>query len=451
MSTLGIIGILAAMALLIIFVYKGMTNVYVAFICAALVCITNDLPVLDSLLNTYLGTVGGWMKTGFVFAVIGSVFGTIYDKTGAADSLGSFLLSRLSGRKEIDVEKDRAAQKRLIFLGVLCVMVVELLLTWTGISGIIVVVASIPLVKSIAKTARIPKCYLPGLVMAGSSAAMAGPGSPCIGNIMANIILGTPATAALIPGLIGSAFIFFAALFYLYFVICRGIERGVAYEEMDTSTSAEKKAHQNFIFTLLPLIFVFVTYSILQLELVICMFGAIILAILLFCVMDKSKSFNYATTVNILNDGIKTGAYVYFTVAALMGFASVVQSTASFNAVIKYVSSIPGDPLIVATLSVIIFTLLTASPVAALQLGLPPFIPAIESGTLSAEALHRCAVVATTTFESMPYCGAAIIAVSSFGVTFKDSYKHCFVVSVLITLLATILEMFILVAFPGLA
>ena len=450
MSTLGIIGILAAMALLIFFVYKGMTNVYVAFICAALVCITNGLPVLDSLLNTYLGTVGGWMKTGFIFAVIGSVFGTIYDKTGAADSLGSFLLSRLAGEKGADAS-DFSNQKRLIFMGVLCVMVVELLLTWTGISGIIVVVASIPLVRSIAKTARIPRRYLPGLVMAGSSAAMAGPGAPCIGNIMANSILGTPATAALIPGLIGSAFIFFAALFYMYFVICRGIERGIIYDEIDIGAVSEKKAHQNFIFTLLPLIFVFVTYSILQLQLIICMFGAIILAIILFCVMDKNKSFNYATTVNILNDGIKTGAYVYFTVAALMGFASVVQSTTSFNAVIQYVSSIPGDPLIIATLSVVIFTLLTASPVAALQLGLPPFMSAIESGARSAEALHRCAVVATTTFESMPYCGAAIIAVSSFGVTFKDSYKHCFVVSVLITLIATILEMLILVAFPGLA
>lgn len=451
MSAIGIIGILAAMALLIFFVYKGMTNVYVAFLCAAIVCVTNGLPILEGLLDTYLGTVGGWMKTGFVFAVIGSVFGTIYDKTGAADSLGKFLLEKLSGGRDVDVEHDRAAQKKLILTGLLCVMVVEVLMTWTGISGIIVVMASIPLVKSIAKTARIPKRYLPGLVMFGSSVAMAGPGSPCIGNIMANVILGTPASSALIPGLIGSVFIFAASLFYMYYVINRGIDHGIAYEEIDEGAGASEKPTQNFVFTLLPLIFVFITYSLLQLELVVCMLGAIVLAILLFCVLGRDNGFNYTTTVNMLNDGIKTGSYVYFTVAALMGFAGVVQSTASFNAIIDWIGALPGHPLVIATFGVIVFCLLTASPVASLQLGLAPFKGAIEAGTLSAAAIHRCAVVATTTFESMPYSGAAIIAVSSFGVSFKDSYKHCFVVSVLITLLATILEMLILVVFPGLA
>lgn len=453
MSALGIIGILVSMALLIIFVYKDMTNVYVAFICAAIVCITNGLPVLDTLLGTYLGTVGGWMATGFVFAVIGSVFGTIYDQSGAAASLCNFLLEKLSRTKDHEEAiKDRNAQKKLVLMGVTCIMVVELLMTWTGISGVIVVVASIPMVKAVAKTARIPKCYLPGLIMAGSSAAMAGPGSPCIGNITASGILGTPSTSALIPGLIGSAFIFFAALFYMYFVICRGIDKGVPYEGFDNEEHTLSKPKQNFVFTLIPLLFVFVTYSLLQLELVICMVGAIVLALLLFCVVGaKEKHFSYGNTVGMLNDGIKTGAYVYFTVAALMGFASVVQATDSFQTVIGFVTSLPGHPLLIGTISVVVFTLLTASPPAAIQLALPAFIPVIESGALSATALHRVAVVSTTTFESMPYCGAVIIAVSSCGTTFRESYKHCFVVSVLITLAASFLETFILMAFPGLA
>ena len=244
-------------------------------------------------------------------------------------------------------------------------------MTWTGISGVIVVVASIPMVKAVAKTARIPKCYLPGLIMAGSSAAMAGPGSPCIGNITASGILGTPSTSALIPGLIGSAFIFFAALFYMYFVICRGIDKGVPYEGFDNEEHTLSKPKQNFVFTLIPLLFVFVTYSLLQLELVICMVGAIVLALLLFCVVGaKEKHFSYGNTVGMLNDGIKTGAYVYFTVAALMGFASVVQATDSFQTVIGFVTSLPGHPLLIGTISVVVFTLLTASPPAAIQLAL---------------------------------------------------------------------------------
>ncbi len=43
MNILGLFGIIAAMVLLIILVYKGMSNIYIAPLCALLVIITNGL------------------------------------------------------------------------------------------------------------------------------------------------------------------------------------------------------------------------------------------------------------------------------------------------------------------------------------------------------------------------------------------------------------------------
>jgi H+/gluconate symporter-like permease len=66
-------------------------------------------------------------------------------------------------------------------------------------------------------------------------------------------------------------------------------------------------------------------------------------------------------------------------------------------------------------------------------------------------ALHRTAVFATTTFESMPYCGAAILTMQLSGVSHKEGYMPVFVVTVLIPLIATGVVTSILTIFPGLA
>ena len=114
-------------------------------------------------------------------------------------------------------------------------------------------------------------------------------------------------------------------------------------------------------------------------------------------------------------------------------------------------ASMNGNPLVVGTLAVVVFVLLTTSPPATVQLGLPMVLPSVESGVLAAGAIHRTAVIATTTFECMPYTGAAIISMASAGVTFKEGYKHIAVQNIVIALFSTAITTLILILFPGLA
>ena len=54
MNMIGLLGIIVSMILLIILVYKGMSNIYVAPVCALLVMITNGLPLLSTFKESYL-------------------------------------------------------------------------------------------------------------------------------------------------------------------------------------------------------------------------------------------------------------------------------------------------------------------------------------------------------------------------------------------------------------
>ena len=136
--------------------------------------------------------------------------------------------------------------------------------------------------------------------------------------------------------------------------------------------------------------------------------------------------------------------------ASLMGFATVLQESSAFTDIMDAVAGMNGNPLVVGTLAVVVFVLLTTSPPAAVQLGLPMVLPSVESGALAAGAIHRTAVIATTTFECMPYTGAAIISMASAGVSFKEGYKHV-AVNIAISIFSTAVTTLILVLFPGLA
>lgn len=444
--SIGLVGIIAGMLLLIILVFKGMSNIYAAPICAVLVILTNGLPALDTFLGVYLGSIANWMTVGFAFAILGAMFGKVYERTGAAEAVGEFVLGKLTSGKDV-------SQNKVILMSLIAVNLVGLLLTWTGVSGIVVVLSTIPIAFSIARAANIPRKFIPAMMMSsGASAAMAAPGSPSIGNLTASGILGTTSTAGLVPGLVSALLMVVLGIIFMYRVIVRSVEKGEIFTEIDEKRTVEEEAERkrpNFWITLLPLLVVFLIYAVFNLNITICLTAGIALAVILLssCLSNPSIKGIF----DMLNEGVTNGTTVFFQVSSLMGFAGVVQQTEAFQKVMKIFIGIEGNPLLVATIGVVIFVLFTTSPPAALQLGLPAYLPAIESGTLSATALHRTAVIATTTFESMPYCGAAIISMGAAGVSMREGYIYCFVTTVLIPLVCTFITTGLFMLFPGLA
>ena len=117
--------------------------------------ITNGLPILSTFKEAYLGGIAEWMPVGFAYAVLGALFGKIYEKTGAAQTVGRFLLNKLAANKDV-------SQSRLVLLGLIVMNAVSVLLTWTGVSGIVVMMATIPIAFSIARTCQYSQRIYPG-------------------------------------------------------------------------------------------------------------------------------------------------------------------------------------------------------------------------------------------------------------------------------------------------
>ena len=102
--------------------------------------------------------IANWMSVGFAYAVLGALFGKIYEKTGAAQTVGRYLLNKLASDQDV-------SQSRMVLLGLIVMNAVSVLLTWTGVSGIVVMMATIPIAFSIARTANIPTEFIPSIFM----------------------------------------------------------------------------------------------------------------------------------------------------------------------------------------------------------------------------------------------------------------------------------------------
>lgn len=96
-------------------------------------------------------------------------------------------------------------------------------------------------------------------------------------------------------------------------------------------------------------------------------------------------------------------------------------------------------PYMTVFVTIVLLTFLTASPPAAISMGISILLPLAEQRSITVDALHRITVIGATTFESMPYSGAAILAMKLSGVSHKDGYPPVFVCTVLIPLAATFL------------
>lgn len=447
MNYLGILGIIIALLVMLYLAYKGMSTIYLAPLMAAVVCITNGLPVISSLTGTYMDGFINIIKMLFPFFLLGSLLGRIYADTGAATVISNGILALSTSRAKTP------KNKRLIAITVIILLTV--ILGYGGINTMVLLFTTYPIAISMAKELNIPRRYVPGIIFVGGGVAFCGPGAPQTANILAGKLLGTPSTSAMIPGLIGAAVVVVGSIVYLYLAVEKSIKNGETFEAKDTDNKAYNKTNvkqPGMLTSLIPLVIVFVTFLGFKTDVVLSLFLAIVTSLVLlskYITIEGNSTFQKIS--KMLNSAINFAAPTILALAALSGFGSIVQATPQFGNISNALMSIPGPPLLVAGITVAIIVGLTSSPPAGLSIALMVFGPMfINDLGVNPEALHRVASFATSTFDSLPISGAVITALALAGVTHKEGYKPIMVTTVILTFLGMIVTAIICTLFPGL-
>jgi H+/gluconate symporter-like permease len=482
--------VLIALALLVLFAYRGITLILLAPIAALVaVALTGGLPILAAYTQVFMSGAGQFFISFFPLFMLGAIFGRLMDDSGAAASIAR-AVSRWLGRR------------RAIAAVVLCCAV----LTYGGVSAFVVAFAVYPVAAELFRRADIPKRLIPGTLALGafSFTMSALPGTPAIQNAIPMPFFGTTAFAA--PGLgVVSALIMLA--FGLVWLERRAAQARVSGEgyglhsdsvpETDTATREfaqsegydlrEIPAHPDpehpdhvatlppFSLAVLPVVVVIVA-SLAFLEVIVPRldtgylaeprFGAttieavrgvwsvifgLFLAILLLIGANWRRLTDLRTS---LDSGTNASVLPIINTASLVGFGSVIAALPVFSRIADAVLVLGGNnPLISVASSVAILSAMTGSASGGMSIALDSLgatlVQQANAAGVSLAAMHRVTAVASGALDALPHNGAVITLLAVCRLTHKTSYFDVFMTSVVGPALALVVIIVLASLFGG--
>lgn len=440
MDIIGLTGIVVSLALIIILAYKGVHVVVCGALAAVIVALTNGLGATAGYTEIYLSGIGGFFTNNLPIYIWGGIFGVMYNESGAAKSIARGLSRLLRGKKE----------KLGVFTAILIIFAAGTILSYGGISGIVLMFVLTPLTLAILKESGIPRYMAPGILLGSlATAANSMPGSPQIPNASPMAYLGTSSMAGTVPGFIGGAVVIALNLIYLNWAAKREISKGRGFVSLEGEEFGMDSAEQlpNPLIALIPLVVTFILFNAFKLYIGFSIVIGIVVGVAIFW----KYLGNMKNVLKMLGSGIGSGGVLCLSAGALGGFGAVVQATESFKAFCGLVTGINGPPLFIAMFAIVLVTAITGSGPAAIGAALPAFSETFTSMGINPAALHRVTSFSVVTLDTLPSNPGFIAATGLAKAEIKDSYKYVGVCTVLNTLIAAIVVTALLTAFPGLA
>ncbi len=439
-TTIGIISIVAAFALLIVLSYKGMSVMYVAPLCALFVALVNGIPLLDAVTGPFIGGATGFIGGLLPIFLLSILMGRIYVESGAAVNIAKTLMNTLA--------KNASGPQKQTIAVYICIAV-SWVMCFGGIDTFCALFTLFPVMLTICAEANIPRKYLIGLITCGVSTAALTPGAPLVTNYTPMGILGTSSAAGLIPGLAAVLVMVLGGGTYLSKSIHAATARGEAFEygTVAFEPPAEGRKYPPFVVSLLPLVAVVVVFNLINDLIPALALGFVLSLILLVPFFQPGEASRGRTLINTLNEGGRSTAESLFLGGIVVGFATVVQATPAYQVMVDGLLglSLPAPLLVVIAVAILVG--LTGSPPAGLAIVVPVLAANLD---LAPEAIHRIATTAATTFDTLPFQGAVIIMLNMAGLKHKEGYPPVMMCTVVWTMTASLVAALLFAVIPGL-
>ena len=427
---LSLLGLVAALALLIALAMRG-ANLFVATpLCALVIALTSGIALLPplaslpgaDLVTLYMGGFTKFIADWFFMFLLGSIFGKLMEDSGAADSVSQWVTSRL-GLK-------RAA---------LAVVAACAILTYGGVSLFVVAFSVYPMAVALFREANLPRRFIPGALAFGSvTFTMTSAGSPEIQNWIPIQYLGTTHLAAWEASIIVA--IFMAAFGYAW--LARMLRRAVANGETFVARPGDPVVAAGRLpspcASLAPLVVVLGGSYALH-----AAYGtsALIVALLAGCATVAIVSWrDLRGPGKALADGA-TGALVAIgNTAAVVGFGAVAKAAPAFASTVDWITHLPGGGLVSAAIAISLICAMTGSASGGQVIALPILAPIYLAQGVNPEQLHRVAAIASGGLDSLPHNGYVVTTIRAIcGETHRAAYPAVGALTVIVPLAGLVL------------
>lgn len=436
LSAIGVIGLLLAIACLIILSYKGVNAFIASLIASLVVVVTNLLPFWETFSGAYATGLKNFVGNYFLLFGLAAAYGEFLKVTGAAESVAKVLF-KIFGVKWAP-------------LGAL---LITLLMAMGGVSAFVIVFAVYPVAAPLFRKANITKNLLPGIVLCASvTLCLCLPGNPTSTNALLarpEYGLGVDAFSAPVMGIIACIVGTVLAGIYVTWQARRQTALGVGYvvSGTDALDDDEEKNLPPFWASIIPLLIV--VFVMILLKNVMSATNSILTSLciaIVACVVLNPKVFFGTHKKHGVLKTFTTGMWSSCTSALLltggvMGFAGVVQAAPGFQYFVDFANGLTTafNPYVSASVAVNVVAGITGTALGGLQIFADTMLPNYINLGINPEAFHRLMTIACCGLDTLPHCSTFILMCSVCGVTAKDSYKHVFPLTVVMPILLTVL------------
>lgn len=464
---MGLLGILAGLALLIWLAYRGWSVLLLAPAAALVAAAFAGEPLLPHWTQTFMRAAAGFVAQFFPLFLLGALFGKLMEDSGAVEAVAGFMTRKLGAER-----------------AVLAVVLAGAIVTYGGVSLFVAYFVLAPMAAGLFHAADIPRRLMPAAVMLGTSTftMSALPGTPAIQNTIPMPFFGTTPFAAPGLGILASAVMLTIGLWWLRRAEAAARRRGESFGT-DRPNAAEAAADDPLVRERATVAREFDPAEIHRAEeasgtpgilpaalpLVVVVLVNLLMSFVLLPRMDAGFLAEPAwggTTLSAvagvwavatalaagivtllvttgrripslrasMDAGANASVLPVLSVASLVGFGAVVAAMPAFAVVREWVLGIRGGPLVSFAVATNVLAALTGSASGGLTIALdalgPTYMALAAGKGIDPGLMHRVAVIGAGTLDSLPHNGAVITLLAVCGCTHRESYLDIVVVAI---------------------
>jgi H+/gluconate symporter-like permease len=427
---LSMIGLVGALALMIVLTMRGMSLFIATPLCALVVALSSDIALLAplaaegqaNLVNAYMGGFTGFIANWFFMFLLGSIFGKLMEDSGAADSVSRWVTSHL-GMK-------RAA---------LAIVAACAVLTYGGVSLFVVAFSVYPMALALFREADLPRRFIPASLAFGSvTFTMTSAGSPEIQNWIPIQYLDTTPYAAWEASLITAVFMAIFGYWWLARMLRGAKARGERFEARSNDPDSNRSVLPHPALATIPLAVVLIVSFLWHDEL---QTSALIVALLAGSIAAWLVNQRHIAHLGRTLGDASTGALIAIgNTAAVVGFGAVAKLAPAFEVAVDAVTHLPGSPIVSAAVAVSLIAAMTGSASGGQAIALPILAPHFLAEGANPEQLHRAVAISSGGLDSLPHNGYVVTTIRAIcGETHQAAYPAVAAMTVIVPLLGLIL------------
>lgn len=434
---ISMLGLIAALVLLVILTIRGMNLMIAAPFCAILVALTGEIPLVPevsdkiSLITSYMEGFAGFLESWFFMFLLGSLFGKFMEESGAADKIALTIVGHLGMRN-----------------AVAAIIIACAIMTYGGVSLFVVAFSVYPMAVSLFKQANLPRRFIPAAMGFGSvTFTMTSAGSPEIQNWIPVKFLGTTPYAAWEVSIVVALFMFVLGFWWLNVMVKKAVANGETF--VTRKNDPEIKQVDNlptFWASLVPIACVLIITFVFheqygQYSLVMSLASGCLAA---WFVTHRSMS----GLDKVVAHGTTGAVIAIANTSAVVGFGAVAKVSPAFDIAVTAITSIPGNELIGAAVAVTVIAAMTGSASGGQSIALPVLAPHYIDAGVDPDALHRVVAISSGALDSLPHNGYVVTTIRAIcGETHKAAYGPMGALTVVVPILGTILALMLFIAF----